>query len=172
VQHGYNPPVAGKEGKDKQGAGATPTIVNRKAFHDYSIEDELECGIVLKGFEVKVVRQGNFQLRDSYVELAKDGELWLVGSHIPSYPQAGNWEPYDPDRRRKLLAHAGEIKKLRRKVIEKGFTVIPLRVYFSHGKVKVLIALARGKKQYDKRDTIKQRDVQRDAERGRVKVKG
>lgn len=136
-------------------------ISNRKAYHDYHISDELEAGIVLHGCEVKMVRQGSFTLRDAYCEI-RDGELWLVGSHIPEYPQASSHVTIDPVRKRKLLVHAAEIKRLRRKIIEKGFTLVPLKAYFLNGKVKVLIGVARGKRQYDKRETIKKRDVERE----------
>jgi SsrA-binding protein len=154
-----------KSSKDK---GGPPTITNRKAYHDYTLVDELEVGIVLTGVEVKSIRAGNFLLLDSYVEV-RDGELWLVGSHIPQFKQASTHEPHNPDRRRKLLAHRQEIGKLRKKAIEKSFTIIPLKAYFKDGKVKLLIALARGKKEYDKRETIKSRDVQRDLDRAKVR---
>jgi SsrA-binding protein len=157
----YNACVA----KAEKTAG-TPTISNRKAFHDYSIEEELEAGVVLLGCEVKMIRRGSFELRDAYCEL-REGELWLVGSTIPEYAQASSHIPYDPVRRRKLLLHAAELKRLERKVREKGFTLIPLRAYFKQGKVKLAVALARGKKQYDKRESIKARDVERDELRSR-----
>lgn len=151
--------------KKERAAGGPPTITNRKAYHDYHISDELEVGIVLRGMEVKSVRAGAFLLGDAYVDITKDGELWLVGGHIAPYKQASTHETYEPERRRKLLAHREEIAKLRKKRIEKGFTIIPLKAYFKDGKVKLLIALARGKKEYDKRETIKSRDVQREMDR-------
>jgi SsrA-binding protein len=154
--------LAKKDGK----AGGTPTITNRKAYHDYSIEDELEVGIMLRGMEVKSIRAGAFLIGDAYVEISKDGELWLVGGSIAPYKQASTHEaPPDPERRRKLLAHREEIAKLRKKRIEKGYTIIPLKAYFKEGKVKLLIALAKGKREYDKRETIKSRDVQREMDR-------
>lgn len=154
-------------GKDKkgQGQGGPPTISNRRAFHDYTIVEELEVGIVLAGVEVKSIRAGNFLLQDAFIEISKAGELWLVGAHIPSYKQASTHIDVDPDRRRKLLAHRQEIGKLRRKTIEKGFTIVPLKAFFERGKVKLIIALVRGKKQFDKRESIKDRDVKRDMER-------
>ncbi len=156
---GYNPGVA------KQ--SATPVITNRKAFHDYFVEEELEAGIVLRGCEVKMVRRGSFELRDAYAEI-KDGEAWLIASHIPEYPQAStHLAAPEPNRRRKLLLHRAEIKRLLRKVLEKGFTLIPLKAYFHQGKVKLSIGLVKGKKSYDKRETIKERDVQREHERFR-----
>lgn len=142
-------------------------ITNRKAFHDYFVEEELEAGIVLQGCEVKMVRRGSFELRDAYAEI-KDGEVWLVASHIPEYPQASTHiAAPDPNRRRKLLLHKPEIKRLLRKVQEKGFTLVPLKAYFHQGKVKLSIGLVKGKRSYDKRETIKERDVQREHERFR-----
>ncbi|MDQ3023595.1 MAG: SsrA-binding protein SmpB [bacterium] len=151
--------------KKNGAAGGTPTITNRKAYHDYSISDELEVGIVLRGMEVKSIRAGAFLIGDAYVDITKDGELWLVGGSIAPYKHAGTHEVYEPERRRKLLAHREEIAKLRKKRIEKGFTIVPLKAYFKDGKVKLLIGLAKGKKEFDKRETIKTRDVQRDMDR-------
>jgi len=141
--------------------GVTPVIKNRKAYRDYFIEEELEAGIVLRGCEVKMVRRGGFELRDAFCEI-KHREMWLNGSHIPEYPQASTHTAYEPGRRRKLLLHAQEIKRLTRQVQQKGVTIVPLKAYFSQGKVKLLIGLARGKKQFDKRETIKARDVKRE----------
>lgn len=152
----YNPRVT----KADSSAGP-PTIVNRKAFHDYTIVEELEVGIVLRGCEVKVIRRGSFELRDAYCEV-REGEVWLVNSHIPEYKQASTHETYDPARKRKLLLHAEEIRRLTRKVREKGFTVVPLRAFFKRGNVKLIIALVRGKKEYDKREAIKERDIERE----------
>ena len=149
--------------KPKQPAG-TPVISNRKAYRDYSIDEELEVGVVLHGCEVKMVRQGSFSLREAYCEI-RDGELWLVGSHIPEYPQASTHTVVDPLRRRKLLAHHHELRRLRRRVVEKSFTIVPLKAYFVRGKVKLRIGLARGKRQYDKRETIKRRDLDREQSR-------
>jgi SsrA-binding protein len=142
----------------------TPVIVNRKAYHDYFIDEELETGIVLAGCEVKQIRRGSFSLQDAYCEL-RNGELWLVGGHIPEYPQASSHVELDPNRRRKLLAHKHELKRLVRKVQQKGFTLVPLKAYFVRGRVKLLIGLARGKKQHDKRETIKERDLKREQNR-------
>jgi SsrA-binding protein len=140
---------------------STPTIANRKAYHEYTVVEELEAGIALLGCEVKMIRHGSFELRDAYCEV-RDGEAWLVNSHIPEYPQSSAAEPYDPLRKRKLLLHAEEIRRLNRKVREKGFTVVPLRAFFLRGKVKLAIGLVRGKKQYDKRESIKERDIERE----------
>jgi SsrA-binding protein len=156
--------MAGKSDKNG-GQGGPPTISNRRAYHDYLILEEIEAGIALIGCEVKMIRQGNMQIADAYAEI-REGEVWLINSTIPPFPQASTHEkPYEPLRRRKLLLHRQEIAKLRRKVIEKGLTLVPLKAYFQHGRVKVLIGLVRGKKQHDKRDSIKERDVKRDTER-------
>ena len=144
--------------------GSTPVITNRKARYEYQISDELEVGIVLQGCEVKMVRQGSFELRDAYCEF-RGTELWLVNSTIPEYPQASSHLVHEPLRRRKLLAKRVELKRMLRKVREKGFTIIPLKAYFVRGKVKLLIGLAKGKRQYDKRQTIKKRDLERESAR-------
>jgi SsrA-binding protein len=144
---------------------STPVISNRKAFHDFAIDEELETGIVLQGCEVKMVRQGSFQLKDAFAAFDKAGELWLTGSHIPEYKQLSTHVEYSPDRKRKLLLHRQEAKRFIRKVREKGYTIVPLKAYFKQGKVKVLIGLARGKKLFDKRETIKQKDIKRELDR-------
>ena len=132
---------------------------NRKARHEFHIEDTFEAGIVLKGTEVKSLRQGRVNLKDSYANI-KNGEVWVHQMHIGPYPFAyyGNHEPLRP---RKLLLHRQEIQKLYSKVNEQGQTLIPLRIYFKGGKVKLVIALARGKRKYDKRETQKKRDWDR-----------
>ncbi|HSD64313.1 MAG TPA: SsrA-binding protein SmpB [Ignavibacteriaceae bacterium] len=137
--------------------------VNRKARHEYTILQTYEAGIVLQGTEVKSLRQGKANLVDSYANL-KDGEVWLFSAHISVYDQ-GNINNHEPTRTRKLLLNKSEIKKLIGKVKEKGLTLIPLRLYFKNGKVKVELALAKGKKVYDKREAIAKRDVQREQER-------
>jgi SsrA-binding protein len=137
--------------------------VNRKARHEYTIMQTYEAGIVLLGTEVKALRQGKANLVDSYANL-KEGEVWLFGAHISVYEQ-GNINNHEPTRTRKLLLNKSEIKKLIGKVKEKGLTLIPLRLYFRNGKVKVELALAKGKKVYDKRESIAKRDMQRDQER-------
>ena len=140
--------------------------VNRKARHEYSILQTFEAGIVLQGTEVKSLRQGKANLVDSYASL-KDGEVWLIGAHISEYTQ-GNINNHIPTRDRKLLLNKSEIRRLIGKVKEKGLTLIPLRLFFKDGKVKVELALAKGKKVYDKRESIAKRDLQREQER-RVK---
>ncbi len=138
--------------------------VNRKARHDFHIIEEMEAGIVLKGTEVKSLRQGRANLKDAYGRFSKQGELYLYQMHISPYPFA-YYDNHDPERPRKLLLHKSELKRLYGKIREKGFTLVPLRVYFKQGKVKVGIALARGKRLYDKREAIKEREVRREMDR-------
>ncbi|TVR29864.1 MAG: SsrA-binding protein SmpB [Spirochaetaceae bacterium] len=136
---------------------------NRRAFYDYSVEENLECGIVLQGTEVKSLRGGKFSFSDSYARI-RDEELWLIGLHISEYTH-GNINNHDPLRDRKLLIHRQELKRLKRKVEERGFTLIPLRIYLKGGRIKVELGVCRGKKSYDKRESIKERDQKRDADR-------
>jgi SsrA-binding protein len=138
---------------------------NRKARHDYFIEDSYEAGMVLKGTEVKSLREGKVNLKDGYARI-KDGELFLMDVHISPYA-FGNRLNHDPLRPRKLLMHEGEIHRLTGKVREKGFSLIPLSIYFSHGRAKVSLALAKGKKLYDKRETLKRRAMEKEVERSR-----
>jgi len=140
---------------------------NRKARHDYFIDETFEAGIALAGTEVKSLREGRINLRDSYVEVrgsARAPEMFLVGAHISPYDQGNIWN-HDPLRARKLLLHRGEIDKIAAKVRERGYTVVPTRVYFRDGRAKVEIGLARGKKLYDKRHDLAERDAQRDMQR-------
>ncbi|HEY8424886.1 MAG TPA: SsrA-binding protein SmpB [Limnochordales bacterium] len=133
---------------------------NRKARHDYEILETLEAGLVLTGSEVKSLRLGRAQLRDSYARV-QNGEVYLIGAHISSY-QAGNAWDHDPTRPRKLLLHRREIARLAGRVAEKGLTLVPLRIYFNErGLAKVELAVARGRKSYDKREAIARRDEQR-----------
>ncbi len=137
---------------------------NRQARHDYFVEEKYEAGIALAGTEVKSVRMKNaISLKESYVAF-ENGEAWLVGARISPYEQ-GNINNHPPVRPRKLLLHKREIKKLQRRVEEKGFTVVPLAAYFKRGKLKIEIGLCKGKHTYDKRDTIKQRESQREIQR-------
>jgi len=138
---------------------------NRKARHNYFIEDKFEAGMVLKGTEVKSLRLGNANLKDSYAKIV-NGEVFVHQMHIGAYPFAyyGNHNPLRP---RKLLLHKNEIKRLYSKVNEKGSSLIPLRVYFKGGKVKIIIAIAKGKRKYDKRETIRKRDEKREIQRAR-----
>jgi SsrA-binding protein len=144
--------------------GAGPVIRNRKALHDYHIIDRWEAGIALLGSEVKSLREGKAQLRDAYGRL-KDGEIYLVGAHISPYDPAAR-DNHDTRRDRKLLLHRHQIRRLIGKVMEKGLTLVPLSIYFKNGKAKVELALAEGKRQYDKRASIKEKDVRRARERG------
>lgn len=137
---------------------------NRRARHDYHILDRVEAGIALVGTEVKSLRMTNgITLKDSYCDI-RQGEVWLVGAHIQPYAM-GNIYNHEPERRRKLLLHRHEILKLGQKVAEKGLTLVPLRVYFKRGKVKVEVGLCRGKNTVDKRDTIKARESRREIDR-------
>ncbi|MCB9206899.1 MAG: SsrA-binding protein SmpB [Ignavibacteriales bacterium] len=138
--------------------------VNRKARHDYTILQSLEAGIVLVGTEVKSCREHKASLVDSYAKIDSYGEVWLIGAHINVYKQ-GNRFNHDPIRDRKLLLSKKEIRKLDRQIKEKGNTLIPLSMYFSKGKVKVELAVAKGKKSFDKREAIAKKDMQREAER-------
>ncbi len=137
---------------------------NRKARHDYFIDETCEAGIVLTGTEIKSARAGRVNLRDSYVQV-RNGELWLIDTHIAPYKQAGRGS-HEPKRPRKLLMQRREINRFQGKVQEKGYTIVPLRFYLKNNKwAKVEIALARGKKLYDKRQAIRERDAQREMER-------
>jgi SsrA-binding protein len=133
---------------------------NRKARHDYAILDTYECGLVLVGTEVKSLREGKASLADAFATV-DDGEVWLRNVHIPEYTQ-GTWTNHTPRRTRKLLLHRREIEKLIGKTKESGLSLVPLSMYFKDGKVKVEIALAKGKKAYDKRQTLAKRDAERD----------
>lgn len=136
---------------------------NRKAFHEYNILEKWEAGIVLQGTEVKSLRLGRANLKDSYASI-KDSELWLYNLHISPYEQGNVWN-HEPRRPRKLLMHRQEIKRLIGKVEERGFTLIPLRMYFKRGRAKVELAVARGKKIYDRRKDIAKRDADREMQR-------
>ncbi len=148
-------------GKRKRAPGDVAT--NRSAAYRYHLSDELEVGMVLTGTEVKSLRGGKAQIKDGYVSL-DHGELWLHNVHIPPYANASR-DNHEPERPRKLLAHRAEIERLAVKVSNKGFTIVPTRIYFSDSRAKVEIALARGKDAGDKRQAIKERDMKRDVER-------
>ena len=136
---------------------------NRKARHEYHFIEILECGIELKGTEVKSMRANRFAFADSYGYI-EDEQLWLLGFQISPY-DFGNRHNHDPERRKRLLVHKQELLRLKRRVVEKGLTLVPLRVYLKRGKVKLELAVARGKKMYDKRADIRSRDMQRDSDR-------
>jgi SsrA-binding protein len=145
----------------KGGDGADKILAtNRKALFNYEILERMEAGIALRGTEVKSIRDGGFQFRDSFVDF-RGGELWLVGGRVAPYSH-GNLQNHPEDRDRKLLLHKREILKLGGKATEKGLTIIPLKAYFKNGVIKLEIGLARGKKAHDKRDSIKQKDIDRD----------
>ena len=129
--------------------------VNKKAYHDYHILESYEAGIALKGSEIKSIRMGRVNIRDAYAR-AEKGELWLHNSHISAY-QAGGFNTHEPDRRRKLLMHRKQIAELEQTSNQKGLTLVPLRIYIKNGIAKLEVGVGKGKKQYDKRATIKQR---------------
>jgi SsrA-binding protein len=138
-------------------------VTNRKALHDYFIVDRFETGIVLKGTEVKSLRQGNANLQDGYA-MIRNAEVWLIGLHINPF-EKGNINNHDPKRDRKLLLHKQEIRRVFAKITEKGLTLVPLRLYFKNNIVKLELGIAKGKKAYDKREAIAKRDVERQLRR-------
>ena len=133
---------------------------NRKAFHDYHLRETFEAGLVLLGTEVKAIREGRVNLRDSFARI-DNGELYLFNVNISPYSHRG-YANHEPLRARKLLLHRDEIRKLIGKTVEKGMTLVPVRMYFKKGRVKVAVSLAKGKKEYDKRETVKRRDAERE----------
>jgi len=137
--------------------------VNRKAYHDYHIEESVEAGLVLTGTEIKSIRAGRVNLRDAYAR-SENGELWLLGAHIAQYP-GGNRYNHEPKRPRKLLLHRRQVAELSGAVMRKGLTIVPLKLYLKNGIAKVELGVVRGKKVYDKREAIAQRDAQRQMER-------
>jgi SsrA-binding protein len=143
--------------------GAKIIALNRKARHDYAVDESYECGIVLQGTEIKSVRDGKISFPDAWAEVSA-GEIWLRSLHIAENPFSSVFN-HDPDRKKKLLLHRQEIKRVTRKVEEKGYTLIPLSFYFKNGRVKVELGLCKGKKTYDKRADIRERDVNRDLAR-------
>ena len=138
---------------------------NKKAFHDYFIEERHEAGIVLEGWEVKAIREGRVQLKESYV-IIKNGEIFLIGMHISPLATASTHNHHDPVRTRKLLLHANEIGKLIGKVERAGYALVPLDLHYTNGRIKLNVGLAKGKKQYDKREAERERDWER--EKGRL----
>lgn len=137
---------------------------NRKAFHDYFIEERLEAGLALKGWEAKSIRAGLVQIKEAYVIL-KDGEAWLIGAHITPMNSASTHVVPDPTRSRKLLLHAEEIRKLIGSVEREGYALVPIDLHYTRGRIKLAIGLARGKKQYDKREAEKERDWKKEQQR-------
>ena len=143
--------------------GSSVITVNRKARHDYHIQETFEAGVVLKGSEIKSIRAGRVNLSDAYAR-PENGELWLYNSHIASY-DAASYNTHEPKRPRKLLLHRKEIDDLAGKVTQKGLTLVPLKLYIKHGIAKIELGVAKGKKLYDKRETIARRDAEREVER-------
>lgn len=152
-----------KPDKKEQDEGIKIICRNRRAFHDYAIEDTLECGIVLTGTEVKSLREGAGGLEDAYAKI-EDDEVWLIGSDIPEYSM-GNRMNHKPKRARKLLLHRREIAKFAGKASQRGFTLVPLKMYFKDGRAKVELAVARGKQLFDKRQAAKKSDAQKEIRR-------
>ena len=147
-----------------EGDGTKQIAGNRRAFYDYAIEDRFEAGVVLTGTEVKSLRANGCSLTDGYARL-KGGEAWLVNVHIPPYGQGTFFSQHEPRRDRKLLLHARELKRLTGTLQEKGYALLPLRMYFKRGRVKVELGIGRGKRQYDKRESIKRKEAEREAQR-------
>ena len=149
-------------------AGQKTVVSNRKARHDYEILDRFECGIVLSGAEVKSLRGGHGSLAEAFGRV-RDGEIWLEGMHIPPYEQAMDKTRYQPTRARKLLLHRKEIERLIGTTAERGYALVPMRVYFAHGLAKVELGLGRGKRQFEKRQALAEREHEREMarERGR-----
>lgn len=145
-------------------AGSVKIIAqNKKAHFDYFVEEKYECGVALEGTEVKSVKNGNVSFADAFAEIL-NGEVWMRNFHISEYKFSSVFN-HDPDRKKKLLLHKEEIKRLQRKVDEKGYTLVPLDVYLKNGRVKITLGVCKGKKQFDKRETIKQRDLNREMAR-------
>ncbi len=144
-------------------AERAPSLQNRKAFHDYFVLESLEAGIALAGCEVKSIRNGKANLQDSFARVEK-GEIFLYGMHISPYEQGNRYNP-DPTRTRKLLLNRSEINKLAARIHEKGLTLVPVKLYFKSGKVKIQLALAKGKNVQDKREKLKEKEATRDIER-------
>ena len=147
----------------------TPSIKNRKAWHEFSIEDTFETGIVLTGTEVKSLRQGNASFGDAFAYM-KDGEVWLKEFYIKPFDQ-GSYNNHEPRRERKLLLKRDEIRKVDRAVAQKGITLVPLKLYFTRGLAKLELGLAKGKKKHDKRASIAEKDVKRDTDRELKKIR-
>ena len=151
--------------KHKKTVGDQIVARNKRARHDYEIEDRYEAGIALTGTEVKSLREGRASLAEALISIAKRGEIWLEGANIPEYLN-GTWNNHAPKRKRKLLLHAEQIEKLGRQIQAKGYTIVPLSIYFNDdGRAKIEIALARGKKEYDKRQALREEQDKREAQR-------
>ncbi|MCI1649915.1 SsrA-binding protein SmpB [Bifidobacterium tibiigranuli] len=144
--------------------GTTTIALNRRARHDYEIEDRYEAGLALTGTEVKSLREGRASLAESFVSIDRRGEVWLENANIPEYLN-GTWNNHAPKRKRKLLLHAAQIAKLTRQTEAKGYTIVPLSLYFKDGRVKAEIAVGRGKREYDKRQALREEQDKREAQR-------
>src|SRR5579884_3844191 len=155
--------MARKPNKKDHEEGVKIICRNRRAFHEYEIMDTLECGIVLTGTEVKSLREGSASLEDAYAKI-DDGEVWLIGSDIPEYSM-GNRMNHKPKRPRKLLLHRREIARFAGKASQRGFTLVPLRMYFKNGRAKVELAVCKGKQLHDKRQDLKKKDAEREIRR-------
>jgi SsrA-binding protein len=157
--------IARREAAKEAARGTDRTVAtNRRARHDYEILERIECGIVLHGSEVKSLREGTAQIGDGYARV-DDGELWLFQTHIPPWKTGVGFSAHDPERRRKLLVHRKQIDELLGLTRTQPLTLVPLRVYFTEGKVKVELALAKGRRRYDKRQELAKRDAERDIAR-------
>lgn len=149
--------------KAEEKRNTTPAVDNRRARHEFHILESMEAGVALTGTEIKSIRQGGISLNEAYARM-RDGEMWLLGMHVPPYKQ-GSFSNVDPNRPRKLLLHKEQIARLASRAAEKGLTIVPLRLYFTRGKVKIEIGLAKGKKLWDKREATAKRDVERELAR-------
>ncbi|TAM61031.1 SsrA-binding protein SmpB [bacterium] len=156
--------LAAKAEAEAKGTGS-PAIDNRRARHEFEILETVDAGLVLQGTEVKSLRRGGGSLAEAYARV-RSGEVWLVGMHIAPY-DPGRIEPHEPLRPRKLLLHAAEIKRLIAKTQEKGLTIVPLRLFWSRGRAKIALGVARGKKLHDKRESVREREARRELERAR-----
>jgi SsrA-binding protein len=152
-----------RQPKKSDDEGVRPITRNKRAYHEYAVLDTIECGIVLTGTEVKSLRAGSCSLEDAYAKI-EGGEVWLIGSDIPEYTM-GNRMNHKPKRKRKLLLHRREIGKFAGKASQRGFTLVPVRMYFKHGVAKVELAVARGKQLHDKRQDLQKADAQREIRR-------
>jgi SsrA-binding protein len=152
-----------RKAKKDDGDGIKVICRNKRAFHEYEVFDSLECGLALTGTEVKSLREGSSSLEDAYAKI-ENGEVWLIGSDIPEYSM-GNRMNHKPKRPRKLLLHRREIAKFADKAAQRGFTLVPLRMYFKNGRAKVELAVGRGKQLHDKRQAAKKADAQREIRR-------
>ncbi len=152
--------MSARKSKEEEKPETQPIADNRKAFHDYHILETFEAGVALLGTEVKGIREGQANLRDSFARV-EGGEVWLYNVHINPYSHRG-YVDHDPRRKRRLLLHKHEIRKLIGKTVEKGLTLVPTRLYFKNGKIKVSLALARGKQDHDKRETVRRREIDRE----------